>query len=53
MSEFAPQGTYVPFKKTGPNRYKSPSGKTFTKKQVQAYYATKGFKRPVRKTRKA
>ena len=42
--ETAPQGVYVPFNKTGKNRYKSPSGKTFTKKQVAMYYATNGFK---------
>jgi hypothetical protein len=35
----------MPFKKIGENRYKSPSGKIFTAKQVRAYYATKGFKR--------
>lgn len=39
----------MPFKKIGTNKYKSPSGRTFTKKQVEAYYATGGFKRPVRK----
>ena len=33
----------MPFIKTGPNKYKSPSGRTFTKKQVQMYYATEGF----------
>jgi hypothetical protein len=32
----------MPFKKIGPNKYKSPSGKTFTKKQVTAYYASGG-----------
>jgi hypothetical protein len=53
VAESAPQGTYVPFKKTGPNSYKSPSGRTFTKKQVNLYYATKGFKKPIRKKRKA
>lgn len=42
----------MPFKKVGPNKYKSPSGRTFTKKQVVAYYATDGFKRPVRKGKK-
>lgn len=42
--ESAPQVSYVPFKKTGKNQYKSPSGRTFTKKQVALYYATKGFK---------
>ncbi len=40
----------MPFKKTGPNTYKSPSGKKFTKKQVKAYYATKGFTKPVKKS---
>lgn len=34
----------MPFKKVAPNKYKSPSGKAFTKKQVVAYYATDGFK---------
>ena len=42
----------MPFKKVAPNKYKSPSGRTFTKKQVEAYYATGGFKRPVRKSAK-
>ena len=32
--------------------YVSPSGKKWTKKQKRAYYATKGFKRPVRKRSK-
>lgn len=41
----------MPFKKTGPNTYKSPSGRTWTKKQVVAYYATDGFSKPV-KTKK-
>lgn len=41
----------MPFTKEGPDRYKSPSGRTFTKRQVQAYYATKGFKKPVKKKR--
>ena len=44
MAEFAPMGVYVPFKKTGKNKYQSPSGRTFTKKQVALYYATNGFK---------
>lgn len=39
----------MPFKKIGPNKYKSESGKTYTKKQVEAYYATDGFKKPVKK----
>ena len=29
----------MPFKKTGPDTYRSPSGKTMSTKQVQAYYA--------------
>lgn len=45
MAETAPMGVYVPFKKEGKNRYRSPSGKTFTKKQVRMYYATDGFKK--------
>lgn len=32
----------MPFTKTGPDKYKSPSGRTFTKKQVVAYYASGG-----------
>ncbi len=36
----------MPFTKTGPNTYKSPSGRKFTKKQVKMYYATNGFKKP-------
>lgn len=39
----------MPFTKTGPNSYRSPSGRKFTKKQVVAYYATNGFKKSVRK----
>ena len=42
----------MPFKKTKGGKYKSPSGRTFTKKQVKAYYATDGFKRKPRKTKK-
>ena len=38
----------MPFKKTGPNTYTSPSGKTWTKKQIVAYYATDGFAKPVK-----
>lgn len=41
----------MPFTKVGPNKYTSPSGKIFTEKQVIAYYATNGFKKPV-KTKK-
>jgi len=29
----------MPFKKIGPNIFKSPSGKVMSLKQVQAYYA--------------
>lgn len=32
----------MPFTKVGPNKYKSPSGRKFTKKQVVAYYASNG-----------
>jgi hypothetical protein len=39
----------MPFKKTGKNTYRSPSGKRYTGRQVKAYYATKGFKRKPRK----
>ena len=35
----------MPFEKIGPNKFKSPSGRIYTKKQVQLYYATNGFKR--------
>ena len=42
----------MPFKKTKGGKYKSPSGRTFTKKQVKAYYATGGFKRAPRKRKK-
>jgi hypothetical protein len=35
----------MPFKKISKNKYKSPSGKVFTEKQVKLYYATKGFKK--------
>jgi hypothetical protein len=39
----------MPFKKSG-KKYKSKSGKTFSKKQVAMYYATDGFKKaPKRK----
>lgn len=34
----------MPFTKTGPNSYKSPSGRTFSKAQVKLYYASGGFK---------
>jgi len=35
----------MPFTKIAPNKYKSPSGRVFTKKQVEMYYATEGFKK--------
>ncbi len=38
----------MPFKKVGPDKYVSPSGRTWTHKQVVAYYATNGFTKPVR-----
>lgn len=34
----------MPFAKQSNGKYKSPSGRTFTKKQVELYYATNGFK---------
>lgn len=39
----------MPFKKTKSGKYKSPSGKQYTKNQVQAYYATDWFKKKTRK----
>lgn len=39
----------MPFRKTAKGKYKSPSGKTYTARQVRAYYATSGFKRKPRK----
>ena len=45
----------MPFRKIksgkGKGKYRSPSGRKFTAKQVRAYYATKGFKRKPRKKR--
>lgn len=32
----------MPFVKIGKNKYKSPSGKIFTRSQVNKYHATKG-----------
>jgi hypothetical protein len=37
-------GQAMPFKKQPSGKYKSPSGKTYTKAQVKAYYAKKGAK---------
>ena len=31
----------MPYKKSGKNKYRSPSGKKMSKKQVQTYYAKK------------
>ena len=42
----------MPFKKIKGGKYKSPSGRKYTKKQVVAYYATGGFKRKVRRKKK-
>lgn len=42
----------MPFTKVGPNKYRSPSGRKFTGKQVRLYYATKGFKKKPRKKKK-
>ncbi len=42
----------MPFKKIGPNKYKSPSGRKWTKKQVALYYATDGFTKPAKKRKK-
>jgi hypothetical protein len=41
----------MPFKKVAPNKYVSPSGRNFTKKQVKLYYATDGFKEKPKKLR--
>lgn len=41
----------MPFRKVGKNRYRSPSGRMWTAKQVRAYKATGGFKRRPRKKR--
>lgn len=45
----------MPFKRIsrGRNRgkYKSPSGRVWTRRQVSAYYATKGFSRKPKKGR--
>jgi len=42
----------MPFRRTGRGKYRSPSGKTYTPRQVRAYYATKGWRRQPRKARK-
>lgn len=38
----------MPFTKISEDQYQSPSGRKFTKKQVVAYYATDGFKNPIK-----
>ena len=38
----------MPFKKSG-DKYVSPSGKKFTKKQVKLYYTTDGFTKKLSK----
>lgn len=42
----------MPFRPIGNGLYKDPHGKTYTKKQVAAYYATDGFKREPKKQEK-
>jgi len=42
----------MPFTKQSNGKYKSPSGREFTKKQVVAYYATDGFKKQVKRKKK-
>jgi len=41
----------MPFKKTGKNSYRSPSGRKFTKSQVALYYARGGFKKAAKKAK--
>lgn len=41
----------MPFKKVN-NKYVSPSGRKYTKKQVKLYYATKGFTKKPRTKKK-
>ena len=40
----------MPFKKIGKNKYRSPSGKIYTEKQVKLYYATEGFTKKPKKS---
>ena len=42
----------MPFKKQANGKYKSPSGRTFTKGQVAMYYATDGFKKKPKSKKK-
>lgn len=39
----------MPFSKITDNKYQSPSGRTFSKKQVEMYYATNGFAKSIKK----
>ena len=39
----------MPFRKAKGGGYKSPSGQKYTARQVRAYYATGGWRRPVRR----
>lgn len=41
----------MPFRKTSGGKYKSPSGRKYTARQVRAYYATQGFKRKPRNSK--
>jgi len=43
----------MPFRKTARGKYKSPSGRVYTARQVRAYYATGGWKRKPRKKKHA
>ena len=42
----------MPFRKIRGCKYKSPSGRVYTARQVRAYYATTGFKRKPRKRKR-
>jgi hypothetical protein len=42
----------VPFHKTKGGKYKSPSGREFTKKQVALYHANNGFPKKGKKKKK-
>jgi hypothetical protein len=42
----------MPFIKIAPNKYRSPSGRIFTQKQVIAYYASGGTFKKAKKHKK-
>jgi hypothetical protein len=42
----------MPFRKVGKGRYRSPSGRLWTAKQVRLYHATGGFRRKPRRRKK-